>query len=307
MSKKTLVADFCLLLVTILWGYTYIASKWVLWEVGEFYFLSLRFLLSASVLLLFLLHKLDQFNKTVIKEGLVCGLVLASAFYFQTLGLEFSSPGTAGMITGLFVVIVPFLYFFFSKKPLQLASVMGSLIAFIGLFIFSYDEKAIQHDSLGELYLFLCAIAYATHIVFLDRTYKRRPNIDPQIFAFIQILLVGVVFVPFALCKEQFPWPISNRALYGLLYDILFGTIIAYSAQIFLQKYSPPTHVSLIFATEAVFAFLFSWWLYGEIITPRVLTGAFLMMSGILITEILEQHKFKLRGKIKLWQYQRKH
>ncbi|MCB1178623.1 MAG: DMT family transporter [Leptospiraceae bacterium] len=303
---KILIANFFVLLITISYSYTYIVTKWILWEVGEFYFLSLRFLISSAILLIFLLHKLEKFTAQVIKSGVICGLFLALTFYFQTIGLEYSSPGTAGIITGISTLIIPYIFFFFNKKPLQVAAVLGSLVGFSGLLIFSRDEQAIQNDATGELYLFFCAMSLAVYTFFIDKSYKKNSNLDTHIFAFIQVFIVGVSFVPFALWKETFPLPITEKIAYGFAYEIFIGTVLFFVGIAILQKYTPPNHISLIFSTEAVFAFLFSWWLYGEIITRRVVIGASLIIIGILITEIFEKHKFKLRGKFKSWQFQRK-
>ncbi|NBU98815.1 MAG: hypothetical protein EBS19_11505 [Spirochaetia bacterium] len=71
--------------------------------------------------------------------------------------------------------------------------------------------------------------------------------------------------------------------------NILIGTILAYSAQIVVQKYSPPTHISLIMVFESVFAFFFSWLFYGEVITWKTITGASLMIFGIIITAVYDR------------------
>lgn len=303
---KVFLSDSLLFLITIGWGYTYIASKNVLEEVGEFYFLSLRFLLAAAILLLFQLHRLDRLTPNIFRQAGICGLSLGFAFYCQLMGLKVTTPGTAGLITGLFVVIVPFLYFFFSKKPLQTAPVVGSFIAFLGLFIFSYDDRPLSLDGLGEIFLFFSAIFFAVHIVLIDRAYRKFPDLDGMAFAFVQLMVVGAMFVPPSLLYEEFPLVYTPSAFQGFWYNVLVGTVIAYSAQTILQKYSPPTHVSIIFAFESVFAFFFSWIFYGETITTKILIGVVLMLTGVFVTEILDRHKFKLKGKFKLWRFQKK-
>jgi drug/metabolite transporter (DMT)-like permease len=303
---KTIFADCLLFLITIGWGYTYIAGKKVLDEVGEFYFLSLRFFIGAGILLLFQIHRLEKLTIHVAKQSILCGVSLGLAFYCQLMGLKVTTPGTAGVITGLFVVIVPFLYFLFSKKPLQTGPVLGSLIAFTGLFVFSYEDTPFNLDGLGEIFLFFAAIFFAVHIVLIDRAYRLHPDMDGLAFAFAQLAVVGFLFIPPALIFEEIPLTFSTETLVGFTYNLIVGTVIAYSAQTILQKYSPPTHVSLIFSFESVFAFLFSWKFYGEIITTKVLIGVGLMLCGIFVTELLDKHKFKLKGKFKVWQFQRK-
>lgn len=307
MNSKIFLSDTLLLLITIGWGYTYIAGKIVLEEISEFYYLSLRFLISAFCIFLFQIHRLKKFTIPLIQQAILCGIILGLAFYTQLIGLKITSPGTAGVITGLFVVIVPFVYFFFAKKPLQTETIIGSFLSFLGLFIFSYEEKRLSFNGLGEIFLFFSAFFFAVHIVLIDRAYRKYPNLDGMVFTFFQLFVVGVMFFFPAWIYESFPVTWSKNILYNFIYNVLVGTVIAYTAQTILQKYSPPTHVSLIFAFESVFAFFFSWIFYNEVITARILVGVFLMLGGIFVTEILDKYKFKLKGKLRLWQSQKKH
>ncbi|MCX7998182.1 MAG: DMT family transporter [Leptospiraceae bacterium] len=303
---KVYVSNTILFISTIGWGFTYIASKYVLKEIGQFTFLATRFCLGALLLFLLSFVKWKHYTRTTFQYGFQAGLALAFAFLFQLAGLQRTSPGTTGVISGLFVVIVPFLYFFFAKKPIQISAIIGSLTAFLGLAIFSWDEKKIEFEGVGEVFILIAAFFFALHIVLIDRAYRKFPQIDGIAFSNFQILTVGLVFILPALLLETVPKQISKETIYGFWYNTIVGTVVGFSIQTVLQRYSPPTHVSLIFTFESVFAFLFSWMFYGEEIGARILVGVFLMILGIFITEILDTYKFKLKGRNKLWQSQKR-
>ncbi len=304
---KIYLSNFILFISTIGWGFTYIASKYVLEEIGQFTFLATRFCLGAFLLFLLSFIKWKHYSRITFQYGIQAGLALAFAFLFQLAGLKRTSPGITGVISGLFVVIVPFLYFFFAKKRVQTGANVGSFTAFLGLAIFSWDEKKIEFEGLGEIFILLAAFFFALHIVLIDRAYRKYPQIDGIAFSNFQILTVGLAFVLPAFIFENIPKQISERAILGFWYNTIVGTVLGFSIQTVLQKYSSPTHVSLIFTFESVFAFLFSWMFYGEEIGARILVGVFLMILGIFITEILDTHKFKLKGRNKRWQSQKKH
>jgi drug/metabolite transporter (DMT)-like permease len=143
----------------------------------------------------------------------------------------------------------------------------------------------------GDIILIFSALFFALHIIYVDKTYIDFSEINIYLFIVIQMLTVCLLSLPPALFFETFPKEISNSVLVGFAYNILFGTILAYSAQIVVQKYSPPTHISLIMVFESVFAFFFSWLFYGEVITWKTLAGASLMIFGIIITGAFDTKK----------------
>ncbi|MFS0565471.1 DMT family transporter [Brevibacillus invocatus] len=223
-------------------------------------------------------------------QGIICGIVLCAAFTFQILGIDRTTPGKAGVITGTNVILVPFLYFIWRRKPVGKGAVIGSLLAFAGLTCLSGDEGW-TGISFGDFLVFLCAIFFALHILLVDRLYEQREDVDSLNFVMIQLLVVGVIDLAIALFVEPLPQPLSSYGWFAFLFDCLIGTLLAYIVQIKAQQFSPPVHVSILLSLEAVFAFLFSWLLWGEPVTPIVWTGVALMLAGIYITELGDHQK----------------
>ena len=81
------------------------------------------------------------------------------------------------------------------------------------------------------------------------------------------------------------------------MYAVIFCTIGAFVTQTVAQRYTPPTHAALILSMEAVFAGLFSYLFWAEVFTARKISGAFLILAGILITEL----RPILAAKIGVW------
>ncbi|CAM3583835.1 MULTISPECIES: DMT family transporter [Brevibacillus] len=290
-TKKQLIwADLSLFFIALAWGYTFVLSKDILTEMTPFYFLGTRFLLAAFLLLPFVWRRLKKVSRDVWVQGIICGIVLCAAFTFQILGIDRTTPGKAGVITGTNVILVPFLYFFWRRKPVGKGAVIGSLLAFAGLTCLSGDEGW-TGISFGDFLVFLCAIFFALHILLVDRLYEQREDVDSLNFVMIQLLVVGVIDLAIALFVEPLPQPLSSYGWFAFLFDCLIGTLLAYIVQIKAQQFSPPVHVSILLSLEAVFAFLFSWLLWGEPVTPIVWTGVALMLAGIYITELGDHQK----------------
>lgn len=289
-KKQMIWADLSLFFIALAWGYTFVLSKDILTEMTPFYFLGTRFLLAALLLLPFVWRRLKKVSRDVWVQGIICGIVLCAAFTFQILGIDRTTPGKAGVITGTNVILVPFLYFIWRRKPVGKGAVIGSLLAFVGLTFLSGNEGW-TGISFGDFLVFLCAIFFALHILLVDRMYEQREDVDSLNFVMIQLLVVGVIDLAIALFVEPLPQPLSSYGWFAFLFDCLIGTLLAYVVQIKAQQFSPPVHVSILLSLEAVFAFLFSWLLWGEPVTPIVWTGVALMLAGIYITELGDHQK----------------
>lgn len=290
-TKKQLIwADASLLFIALAWGYTFVLSKDILTEIAPYTFLGTRFLLASLILLPFVWRRMRGVSREVWIQGLICGIVLCAAYTFQILGIDRTTPGKAGVITGTNVVIVPFLYYLWRRKPVGKTAVIGSLLAFAGLVFLSGDEGW-TGIAFGDVLVFLCAIFFALHILLVDRVYEERADVDSLMFVMIQLLVVGVVDSIIALFVEPMPQALSPYGWFAFLFDCLIGTLLAYVVQIKAQQFSPPVHVSILLSLEAVFAFLFSWLLWGEPVTPIICTGVVLMLAGIYMAELGDHQK----------------
>jgi drug/metabolite transporter (DMT)-like permease len=288
--NKVILSDLFLFIVTIGWGYTYLMTKGIIKEMSPFTLLWTRFAISSFLFYILFFRKIEIKNKKFIFQSIVCGIILWCAFVMQVYGIQFSTPGKAGLVTGLFVIFVPVLYTLLERKKLSKVTISGSLLSFAGLFLFSLEENIfIITLGKGDYILIFSAFFYALHIIYIDKTYMQFENLNVFSFILIQMITVFVLSLPPALLFEKFPEHISTSVIWGGMYNILIGTILAYSAQIVVQKYSPPTHISLIMVFESVFAFFFSWLFYGEVITWKTITGASLMIFGIIITAVYDR------------------
>ncbi|QQE74521.1 DMT family transporter [Brevibacillus composti] len=287
-KKQLLWADLSLFLIALAWGYTFILTKALLTEMTPFAFTGSRFLIAALILLPFVWKRLKNLSREAWIQGALCGLALCAAFTLQILGIERTTPGKAGVITGTNVILVPFFYFLWRRMPVKKGAVLGCLLAFVGLLCLSGDGDW-TGLSFGDVLVFLCAVFFALHILMVDRVYEKLGEVDTLSFVMIQLMVVGLIDMAIALMIEPIPQPLSAYGWFAFWFDCLIGTLLAYVVQIRAQQFSPPVHVSILLSLEAVFAFLFSWLLWGEPLTAMVVTGVVLMLAGIYVTELSDR------------------
>ncbi|MFQ6090323.1 MAG: EamA family transporter, partial [Candidatus Bipolaricaulia bacterium] len=103
-SSRDYWPQFALLLVTVIWGWTFVLVKEGASELGPLSFLAWRFLVALLALLLLLGPRLRRIGRKELLRGLWIGLALFAGYLFQTWGLLYTSATKSGFITGLSVI-----------------------------------------------------------------------------------------------------------------------------------------------------------------------------------------------------------
>ena len=295
-GKKVIYAELMLVVVTIIWGLGFPITKIAVnMGYGANTIMVGRFFTASILLSIIYFKKLKKINKTIIKYGIITGIFLYFGFYFQTLGNVYTTPSKNGFITQLNIVFVPFLYYLFFRKKVDFYNIISVVIAVIGMFLLSFDNNGFTGINIGDAFTFICAIMVAFHVVTASY-YQKKYDFDPAIFVIINIYTSMVISVIFMLIFDTMP-NITLFDLWPLLILGVFNTAFGFLVQSYALKISLPTRVSLIVALEAVFAAIGSWMIIGEILSIQIVIGGFLIISGILITEI---KPFKKKDMIKI-------
>lgn len=282
-DKKMVLADLSLFFVAVFWGSNFVIMKEALEIIEPFTYLGLRFILAALLLAPFFWKRLVKASFSDYMAGGLIGLFLFGGFAFQTVGLLYTTPAKSGFITGTAVVIVPFMYFFVTRRSPGWWAFLGGLLAATGLYLMSVDR--VTGFNLGDGLTLICAFLFAAHIIAIAIHVKHR---DPIVLAVSQIAFTGLASFAVALVFEPAEIMLHQPTLIwgAILYAVVFCTIGAFVTQTIAQRYTPPTHAVLILSLEAVFAGLFSYLFWDELFTAQKLTGAALIFAGILVAEM---------------------
>lgn len=283
LDRKVIFADLSLFFVAAFWGSNFVIMKLALEEIAPFTYLGIRFTLAFLIMALLLWRRISRAKVGDILAGCLIGLFLFAGFAFQTVGLLYTTPANSGFITGMAVVIVPFLYYLVTKRSPGWAAFTGALLAAGGLYLLSANPAA--GFNLGDLLTLVSAFLFAAHIIAIGVHVVKR---DPVILAVVQIAFTGLASVAVAFLFEPAEAMFNHHPLVwaAIIYAVVFCTIGAFMTQTIAQRYTPPTHAVLILSLEAVFAGLFSYLFLNERFTPAKLSGALLILAGILLTEL---------------------
>lgn len=271
-----------LVCVAAIWGFAFVAQTNGMEHLGPHSFNAARFLLGAlSLLPLWFYFKKQHVphGKELWIGGLLAGTVMFGGFSFQQIGLQYTTAGNAGFITGMYIVLVPIAGIMLGHAT-NIKTWCGVALALAGLFALSVsDELKINKGDALEL---VGAFFWTAHVLILGWLSRKVDAISLSIWQFI------VAAVLASLSAVTFETPALAQfeaALLPLLYAGVASSGIAFTLQIIAQRKVEPSVTALILSTEAVFAVIGGWLLLDEQLTSNQLTGCALMLCGMLISQ----------------------
>ncbi len=279
--KRKVLANILLILTTLLWGTTFIITKNLTQEVPIFLYLAIRFSIAIIGFIPYFIH-IKKINKKLILYGALTGLIFCFAIIFQTFGLQTTTAGKAGFITGLSTIMVPFLTWFWFKKKLKKRVWLAVIISVIGMALLLLEgESGIVG---GDFLVLICAVFCAFHIVLTDKFVRL---VDIYLYSIVQLTTISLFcFGSSFLFNETFN--LINAGLPFWLIMIYLGVIVTAGTIVFqnwAQQHQGPSQTAIIFTLEPVFAVIFASFIIGnETMNWMGWLGCALIFIAILIT-----------------------
>jgi len=285
MKQQALRADILMLLAAMIWGASFVAQQVGMEHIGPLLFTGARMLLGAVVLLpLLRLRRAGRSHDFTRHDlwlgGTLMGLALALGSNLQQVGLLFTSVTNAGFITGLYVIIVPFLALFFGQRS-HLGIWLGASLAVVGMFLLSVGEGFSVAS--GDWLQLAGAFVWASHVLLIGYFARR---CDPIALSIIQCVVCAMISLLLAPFFETLSLEGLNQALPSLLFAGVASVGIAYTLQVFAQRHAIASHAAIILSLEAVFAAIAGALLLDEALGLRGYIGCALMLGGMLLAQL---------------------
>lgn len=280
-KEKGFLADMALFLAAAIWGGGFVAGKWALISFTPFYISAFRFL-GSGILLAVIFHKqLKQIPNNIKKAGVLIGSFLFLGQFIQVTALQYTTASKQAFIIASYTVFVPFLsWMILKKKPAYYAIIAGAMTLIgVGILSLNGDFSISIGDGLSLVY----AIIFGLQIVLIG-LFMQEMNVIQ--FTVIQFLTAGILSAICAVCFEQTPQEISQQAVAGIFYLIVFNTTIAFTIQNIAQKYTSDTHTSILLAMESLFGVIFSVLLLKESFTMKMVFGAAFILCAVILSKM---------------------
>ena len=275
------------MLAAAIWGFAFVAQKEGAKYLDPFTFNGFRFLIGATALLPVLIinirNDINVKSEITFKNIIYCvilGIVIFIASTLQQFGLIFTTAGKAGFITGLYIIIIPFISIIL-KRTVNIKYWISAIIATFGLYLLS-GSKSFSLE-IGDLIVLISAFFWAVHILIISWL---SPRINALLISCIQFYICAALSLTIGLSIEHFNLSNVYAAIIPLLYGGLMSIGIAFTIQVIAQKKVPPAHASIIMSLETIFAAFGGWLILNERLPINGIIGCILMLVGMIIVQI---------------------
>jgi drug/metabolite transporter (DMT)-like permease len=285
-------ARLALLSVSAVWGLTFVVVADAVSVTNPYMFNAARFALGAALVGLVVAMRGGLRTAGLVRHlryGVVLGTLLFGGFITQTIGLQSTTPGKAGFITGLSVVLVPFFSHFLLGIRVRRIEAVAAAVSVLGLFLLSLSG-GMSGLVIGDAYVLVCALFFGLHIVVTDR-FVKHAEVRVGLLTLVQLTVVSLLSLAFAVglygdLSAQLSLLADPRVYVGVVVCGVLATAYAYLVQTGMQRRVSPTQVALIFILEPVFAGVFDYLFDGRVMGPAQLLGAGLIVFAMGMTEI---------------------
>ncbi len=288
MKKELQKAYIALGLVSFFWGTTYIAARVGVQHVPGLFISGIRQFLSGSILVAFFLirgYQLPSWN--VLKRISVQSVfLLCIANGLLTWSVEYISGGLAAIIAALVPLFIALFTVWLSKcARITRWMMVGLIIGFAGILTIFYDYLAqLQNRTFlfGVVLAILSTLSWSFGTVYSS---KQKPPIDILFNVGLQMLIAGIIVL--AVCaltgKYVNPANIGTDSWLALSYLIVFGSLVAYSAYVFVISKLPPTQVSVYAYINPIVAVVLGWLLLSEKMNGNMIIGTLITLGGVYL------------------------
>lgn len=283
---KAWKAELALFSVTSIWGGTFIFTKLGLQDCPPSLYLIFRFGFAFILSFIFFGRHLLNITRKDLKHGIILGLFFGAGFVLQTYGLKYTSVSKSAFITGLSVVLTPFVFWIVERKSIAVWQKIGVLVAFIGLWIFT--KPTFDNVNIGDVMTFFSTFFWALYITYMD-VFTRGTDkfsftaqiVMAQFIGATPVALISLVFFDF----QGFYFNPTSQLFVSLAYNSILASFVLTFIHTGFQKYTTPVKAALIFSLEPILASFNAYVFLHERLISRELIGAAVLMGGILISE----------------------
>ena len=272
--------------VYIVWGSTYLGIRFAIETIPPFSMAAMRFLAAGAILFAWSTWRGAGLPTWIQwrSAGIVGTLLLVSGNGLLSWAEQFVPSGVAALIVGTVPLWMVLLDTAAGGSRPGPAVVLGLLLGMAGIatLIGPGELGGEQVDVPGALAVCVAAFSWA-----LGSMYSRSAPQAPSTLQNVgmQMLLGGALLLALGLgLGERIdPSQVSQRSAWALVYLVLLGGVVSYSAYVWLLKVSTPAKVSTYAYVNPVVAVLLGWALGGESLGPRVFLATATVVSAVVL------------------------
>jgi drug/metabolite transporter (DMT)-like permease len=274
-------------MVCFFWGTTYLGIRVSLEGIGPFYLIAIRYVTSGGVLLLAAAlagMKLPRGRELGLTS--VCGMICITIGNRALVDAELYIPSS---LAALFYTTAPFwmvaVEALLPRGTKPLPTTLGGLsVGVLGVAFLVYP--AAVHEGFGGrtltgfLLLQLSAAAWVTGALLQRRVATKA---EPLVIGAVQQLAAGLMTLAPAVLFEKAPQHLAMGPAVGLIYLIVIGSIVGYTAFIYAMTHLPVAVISIYMFVNPVVAVFLGYVFFREPFGYRAATAMLIIFAGIAV------------------------
>lgn len=276
-GKTDPLAFVGLVLLTLIWSYSWIAMKQVTLYIGAFDFTALRCVFGAILLLVVLKLRGRGMKPTPFLYTLTiavlqtCGMVGLAQW-----ALISGGAGKVAILTYTMPFWVVIMAALFLGERMRRVQYLAIVVAAIGLCLVLQPWKLTGESLKSAVLAILSGISWGASAIVAKRLYQRYPKMDLLSLTTWQMVYGAIIMSVIAWLVPERPIVWDPYVYFALSYSAILATALAWTLWLFVLKNLPAGIAGLSTLAVPVCGVLFSWWLLGE--NPGSVEG-----SGIVL------------------------
>ncbi|OVE79716.1 hypothetical protein BVY01_01705 [bacterium I07] len=276
--------------IYIIWGSTFLATRYAVETIPPLMMIGIRSLTAGIIL--YLLSRFKSKEK-IKAENILPLFTLGAMFFFIGHGLlawaqQYVPSGMAAvLVTPEPLWIVGIEWFFLKDTRVKLRGILGLFLGFGGvvyLIVSTTGGTSLNNDFLGSALIVVGTLSWGGGAV-----YSRVANVpkSPILTSGMEFIFGGMlVFISSFIIGEPSQFHLSQvtlKSFFGLLYLIIFGSVIAFSAYIWLLGHTSATRISTHTYVNPVIAVFLGWFIANEQITTALLIATAIIIISVYL------------------------
>ncbi|MBR1397741.1 MAG: DMT family transporter, partial [Selenomonadaceae bacterium] len=268
-----------ILTASFLWGTTFVAQMTGMEGLGPFSYAASRFTLGFIFLLIVWImqsknrrreQRAGKYHSGFI-AGIGSGLFMFCASSLQQVAMLYTTAGKTAFITCLYIVFVPIGAILLGKL-IRTENWIGAFLALTGLYLLAIHED-LSFQS-GDLIVFISSFFWTAQILFIDRFASK---VDALELSVAQVFVCMVLSFAVMMFFEEPTIDAVSDAWFSIFYGGIMSAGVAFTLQVYGQKYTPPAAAAILMSLESIFGAVSSWIILGEVMSGREIFGCVLM------------------------------
>lgn len=281
--RASRMPQIALILITVIWGASFITVQYGLQFSTPILFVALRFAAASIAVSLISWKVLKGISLKEIWAGLCIGITVAIGYGTQTIGLQTISSSESAFLTALYVPLVPIvLWLFFRKKP-HIMTWLGAALAFVGLIFLTGNGFGAIHLEFGQIITLLGSIVIALEIILISH-FGQQSSINVRRVTVLQLIFASLTCFIIAPIAGETQLPVWNGELALILVGLGIATAVIQTVMNWAQRKVDPSQAAIIYSGEPVWAALIGR-IAGERLPLLAILGGAFVVLGVITSE----------------------